>query len=94
MPVKKKTKNKEKLLPPPPEEGSLSLVLTVEETFSLIQMLTFSKEIFERMSANCKIDGDLKAAEVYAARSQLSLLLFKKLKIIAGIGEPTSREVH
>ena len=68
--------------------------MSVEETFSLVQILSFSKEIFEKMSENCLKDGDIKVAQVYAARSKLSLLLFEKFKAVAGIGEPTSRDVH
>ncbi len=97
MPVKKKTKKKTTELPPAKpivSEGSFLVDLSVEEMFSLVQILGFSKDIFGRMSENCLKDGDNKAAEVYGARSQLSMLLYQKLKVVAGIGEPTSREVH
>ena len=46
------------------------------------------------MSESCRQDGDDKATQVYSARAELSLLLYEKLKIVAGIGEPLSREVH
>lgn len=91
----KKTKmTKKKADKPKIEEGSFSIVLNVEEMFSLIQILSFSKEVFEKMSENCRKDGNDKSMRVYGARSQLSLILYEKFKIIAGIGEPTSREVH
>lgn len=79
---------------PPIQDGNFNVLLSVEEMFSLVQILGFSKEIFEKMSDNCRISGDEKAMEVYAARSELSLLLWHKLKVTANIGEPSSREVH
>ena len=95
MPATKKTKKIKNIEKKPPiEEGSFSLTLSVEEMLSLIQILGFSKDIFERMSLNCERDGDAKLATVYGARSQLSLMLYDRLKTVAGIGEPTSREVH
>ncbi len=96
MPAKKKTKKTlTKLSTKPLMEGdNFSVVMTVDEMFSLVQILSFSKDIFERMSKNCHKDGDIKSSDVYSARSQLSMLLYKKFKDIAGIGEPTSREVH
>ena len=96
MPAKKKTKtNPNKLIVKPPiEDGSFSVVLSVDEMFSLVQILSFSKEIFGKMSESCRQDGDDKATQVYSARAELSLLLYEKLKIVAGIGEPLSREVH
>ena len=96
MPAKKKTTAKtiELSVKPPVEEDNFSVVLTVEEMFSLVQILSFSKEIFEKMSENCHQDGDEKATQVFSARSKLSLMLYEKLKAVAGIGEPTSREVH
>jgi len=95
VPAKKTKKKTNKAAKKPPiDDGNFSLVLSVDEMFSLVQILGFSKDIFERMSMNCEKDGDVKAATVYGARSQLSMMLYEKLKVIAGIGEPTSREVH
>jgi len=98
MPVKKKKTKKmmiAEIAPKPPiEEGSFSVVLSVEDMFSLVQILSISKSIFEKTGEACLKDGDEKSAQVFYARAKLSLLLYDKFKTVAGIGEPTSREVH
>jgi hypothetical protein len=68
--------------------------MSSEELFSIIQILSFSKDIFHQMSLNCIKEGDDKTGQVYEARSSLSLILYSKFKTLANIGEPTSREVH
>ena len=94
MPTKKTKKKTELTEKPPVEEGNFLVVLSVQEMFSLVQILSFSKDIFERMAENSIKDGDDKSGQVYGARSKLSMILYEKLKDVAGIGEPTSREVH
>ena len=97
MPIKKKTKKKTTKAVdtlPPIEKGSYTVVLSVDEMLSLVQILGFSKDLFDKMSETSHKEGKDGVAQVYDARSQLSVLLYEKLKIIAGIGEPTSREVH
>ena len=90
-----KKKATEKLIQKPTvDDGNFTIVLSVDEMFSLVQILGFSKEIFERMALNYDKDGQLESAKVYAARSELSMILFKKFRAVAGIGEPTSRDVH
>jgi hypothetical protein len=93
--TKKKTKKIEQPAKKPPvEPGNFSVVMSTEEMFSLVQILSFSKDIFERMASNCRKDGDAKAGEIYTARSLLSVLLYEKFKTVAGIGEPESRDIH
>ena len=96
MPAKKTTKKiepeeKPRLIVP---EGCYSLILSKDELVSAIQTLGFSKELFTQMALNCRKDGDEQSAKVYSARSELSWLLYRKFKVVAGIGEPTSSEVH
>jgi hypothetical protein len=79
---------------PPIEDGNFSVTLSTDEMYSLVQILSFSKEVFEKMAENCKAEGNEKATQIYSARSSLSLILYERLKIVAGIGEPTSREIH
>lgn len=92
--AKKKTKKTKLIVKPPVEEGNFSVEISVEEMFSLVQILSFSKEIFQKMSENYFKEGDDRSMLVYDARSKLSLMLYEKFKAVAGIGEPTSREVH
>jgi len=65
-----------------------------EELMSSIQVLTFAKAMFEQLAMNSKKDGDNEAMQAWIARAKLSLLLCSKLRDVAKIGEPTSREVH
>lgn len=69
-------------------------VMTNDEVFSLVQILSFSRDVFKQMSMNCAIEGDIKAETVYAARSELSNILYEKIRTLASIGEPTSRALH
>jgi hypothetical protein len=78
----------------PVEDGSFSMSMTAEEMLSLVQILSFSAQIFEEMGKNLLAEGNKSAASVYASRCQLSLALYDKLSVVAGIGEPSSREVH
>jgi hypothetical protein len=89
--TKKTTNNSSK---PAVAENEVSLTMTSDEVFSVVQILSFSKDIFHQMSLNCTKEGDEETSLVYAARSRLSLMLYTKFKALANIGEPTSREVH
>ena len=93
----KKTKKLEEKVADTRQEvkpGQHLFVMSDEEVFSLVQILAFSKDIFKQMSLNCAKDGDAKAEGIYAARSELSEILFDKIRTIASIGEPTSRALH
>jgi len=98
--IKKTTKKKATSEQPPEKqlptvvEGDLTFVLTRDEVFSLIQILSFSRDVFKQMSLDRAVEGDVKSEAAYAARSQLSELLFTKIRQIASIGEPTSRAFH
>jgi hypothetical protein len=93
--VKKKTTDIEEIpAKPPVEVGNFSVVLSIEEMFSLVSLLTFSKKIFEKMADNSLKVGDVAAMEIYNAHSKVSIDIYQKLNAVAGIGEPTSREVH
>lgn len=95
MPEKKtKTKKIEVKKPRIVEQGNFSVVLTSDELFSMIQVLSFSREVFSQMAYDCKTLGDDRAATVWGARSELSYMLFKKFRDVAEIGEPVSNEVH
>ena len=75
-------------------EGEYSFCMTIDEMLSMIQILTFSKEMFNQMSINCLKEGDEKSAAVYAARVELSQILYRKISQVARIGEPLSRDIH
>ena len=99
MATKKTTKKKIKVAEPArvPQligENNYSVVLTSDEIVSTIQLLSFSKTIFNQMAEDSLKAGNEKSAQVYAARAGLSLLLFEKFRDVAGIGEPESRELH
>jgi hypothetical protein len=79
---------------PPINEGDSTFVLEADEVNSLIQILAFSKELFLQMSINAANIQDEKTRVVFAARSELSGMLYRKFREIASIGEPTSRELH
>ncbi len=96
--AKKKTTSKKKIekkvKPKLIPEGSYSLVMSAEEMLSMIQILSFSREVFEQMAVNCHREGDEKGMQVYGARSKLSWMLYEKFRDVAGIGEPSSDQVH
>jgi hypothetical protein len=95
MPRTKKTTMPSKVETRPiVEEGNFSVMLGPQEMLSLIQVLSFSKEIFEKMALSMYHENDEASALMYSARSQLSLKLFEKFKTAANIGEPTSKELH
>ena len=93
---KKSEKVEKKVAEPRPEVKSNEhlFVMSTEEIFSLVQILAFSKDIFKQMSINVGIEGDLKGQEAFAARSELSAILLKKVSDIVNLGEPTSRDLH
>jgi hypothetical protein len=74
--------------------GEHTFVMNNDEIFSLVQILSFSRDIFKQMSLNCGVEGDTESEAAFAARSELSDILFGKIRKIASIGEPTSRELH
>ena len=79
---------------PPVREGEFTFVLSTEEVLAVVQILAFSKDTFTAMSSNAQKEGNVKASEVFAARSELSGLLYDKFRDVASIGEPTSRHLH
>ena len=79
---------------PPVQNDEYSVVMTNDEVSAIIQILGFSKEVFEQMALNALKDKDETTSKIYSARSQLSLMLYSKFKDILKIGEPTSREIH
>ena len=96
--VKKKTKKIEKATvekkPRIVEVGCYSFAMNEDEMLSIIQILIFSKEIFEQMALDCHKQGNEKAMQTYGARAKLSLMLYEKFKDVAEIGEPISNEFH
>lgn len=92
---KPKTKRKAKIEPPKLiEDDHFTVVMAREELLSSISVLTFAKNVFEQLAVNSKKDGDADAVAVWSARAKLSLALCSKLRDVANVGEPTSREVH
>ena len=79
---------------PEVQPGEHTFIMSTNEVFSTVQILGFARDVFKQMSMNCAVEGDKKAEEVYAARSELSGILFEKFRITASIGEPTSRAFH
>ena len=96
----KKTTKKVKPTAPEPtkpnliEPGSYSVVYSRDEMISSVQMLSFGQTVFEQIAVTCHKEGNDKSMEMWAARSKLCAMLCEKLRNIAKIGEPTSREVH
>lgn len=90
MPKKtQKTTNK-----PPVKFNEFSFNMAVDEMLSMVEILGFSKEIFEKMAQNCAIDGNADGHKMFMARSQIAYSLYEKFKHVAEIGEPISREIH
>jgi hypothetical protein len=75
-------------------ENEYSMVFTADEMLSVINILSFSKEIFNQMAATLEKEGDLKSGEIYTARAIMSQLIYAKFRDTAAIGEPTAREIH
>jgi hypothetical protein len=96
--TKKNTKNRSKSNElkslPAVNSGESTFVLNSDEVSSLVQILAFSKELFMQMSINAADSKDEKSQIIFAARSELSSMLYRKFREIASIGEPTSRELH
>jgi hypothetical protein len=92
----KKAKPKTKKSEPPKliEDDSFTLVMSRDELVSSMQMISFTKGIFEQMAITAEKEKDDKSVTTWVARIKLAQLLYKKLNDIMKIGEPTSREVH
>ena len=72
----------------------IPLMLTPDELYSMIQILSFSREIFEQLAITSEKDGKEQARALYAARAQLSSLLYDRLKSVSRAEEPVSRTLH
>ena len=94
--TKKKTTKAiaEKKKPQLIKEGEYNVALTAEEMLSAIQILSFSKDMFEQVALESSKSGDEKSTLVWSARANLSMLLWLKLRDVASIGEPSSGELH
>ena len=94
---KKKIAKPEKVVEKPPtllKEGTFTLVLSSEELVSAMQILSFSKELYEQMAVDTAKTGDTKGVLMWSARANLSTMLYAKLRDVASIGEPSSKELH
>jgi hypothetical protein len=89
-----KSKDKPKQDMPPVNDGHYTLVMSIDEVVSMIQILAFSKELFSQMAINAAETKDTKGQAVFTARSELSAILFSRIRALTGIGEPSSRELH
>lgn len=76
------------------EPANYSVVMNSDELFSIIQLLSFSRDVFDQMSKNYAETGDEKSGSIARARSELSVILWNKFRVIANIGEPISRDLH
>lgn len=98
--TQKKTKTKKKKEQHQPTrqlvtESEFSCVLNTEEMIALIQILSFSKDIFDNMAVTAmKEKATAEIQKMYATKAQASFILFQKFRDIANIGEPKSRDVH
>lgn len=91
----KKTKQVDELKSlPSAASNEVTAILSIEEIISLIQILSLSKEVFFQMSLNSVDLKDEKVRAAFASKSEISAFLCDRLKKLASIGEPTSREVH
>ena len=89
-------KNKENQLKPRPpyKADHHTLILSADEAVALMQILSFAKNVFAEMASNLHKENNAKDAEVMSARSSLSDILFSKIRSVASMGEPESRELH
>lgn len=78
----------------PIESGLYSFTMNEDELFSVIQILSFSKEIYNQMALDMIKVGNADAGDIYTARAQLSAILHNKFNLLKEIGEPSSRHVH
>jgi hypothetical protein len=84
-----------KLTSRPTIEGNChTLILSNDEVIALMQILSFSKNVFAEMALNAQKENHMKDAEIMSARSTLSDIILSKIKVAAAIGEPESRELH
>lgn len=90
--AKKKTKVEKK--PPIVTGNEFSTVLSSDEIVSLVQILTFAKQVFDQMTATAVKDKNDVEAAIWGARSKLTSMLYAKFRDVADIGEPTSRQIH
>ena len=103
MPTKKKKESKTPETAETPKTTKLNelvgeeyytLVLTRDELLSAVQILTFVHGMFEQMVLDSSKKGDEKAMAGWTTRAVQTKLLYLKLRDVASIGEPDSREVH
>lgn len=92
--AKIQTKSESLQTKPNIEPDLYSLTMSSKELISLMQILSFAKQVFEQMAVNLDKEGQLEEAKTYIARSHISEVLFNKFQMLADIGEPTSRDVH
>lgn len=97
MPTKKKSTKKkieEVAKPSLIAPGYHGVILSTEEMLSAIQILGLARDIFNQCAVDTKATGNESASLIYAARAELSMMLYKKLRDVARVGEPTSDMVH
>lgn len=97
MAVKKTKKTATKTEEKPPvlvEPGNFTMVLSTEEMMSAVQILGLAKDIFGQAAVDSRAAGNEKSAAVFLARSELSLMLYRKFRDVARIGEPESGLMH
>lgn len=72
----------------------ISFILSQEEIVSLLQVLYFSREVFNQMALEMDQVGKTGIGKVYSARATLSSILYNKFNVINQIGEPISKDLH
>jgi hypothetical protein len=70
------------------------MVFTDDEMLSIINILSYAKDLYNQMATTLAKEGDAKAGEMFSARAVVSQMIFTKFATAADIGEPTAREVH
>jgi hypothetical protein len=67
--------------------------LSDDELFALIQILSFSKELFTQMSLNAEKEGKDKESAVFKARTLQSDILYRRLKLIVELEDSTTPRI-
>ena len=95
MPRKKKTTKTANLDDIPSVlANEVTIVVSKEDLLSMIQLLAFSRDVFANMALTLLQDGNEADSKTISARSILAGTICSKLKDIAVVGEPESRQVH
>ncbi len=84
------TTNNNDLIP----SGHINVVLSSNDFISILEILSFSKGLFEQMSVQLGKESKEKAKLMYALNAQLAHQLHAKFAAAYQVGEPSSKEIN